>query len=40
MNPRKIIVPEIEAGGVLEVFDFLAEAVGQAGHPAHRHAHR
>jgi hypothetical protein len=40
VNPRKVIVHEIEAGGMPQILDFLAETIGQTGHTAHRHTHR
>jgi hypothetical protein len=39
VNPGKVIVHAIEAGGMAQILDFLAEAIGQAGHAAHRHSH-
>ena len=40
MLPHEIIVREVQTNGCLEVFQLLAETVGQAGKPAHLHTHR
>ena len=40
MNPRKVIVHEIQARGMPKILDFLTEAISQAGHTTHRHSHR
>ena len=39
LNAAEVLMHEVQRHRVLKVLDLLAEAVGQAGEPAHAHAH-
>jgi hypothetical protein len=39
MQAHEIVMGKVQGHRCLQVFDLLAEAVGQAGKPAHGHAH-
>lgn len=40
VNPRKVIVHEVEAGRMLEILYLFTKAVGQAREASHGHTHR
>ena len=39
VNPRKVIVHEVEADGMLRGLHFLTEGIGEPGKAPHRHPH-
>ena len=40
VNPRKVVIHEVERHGVSLILNLLAEGIGQSGHPSHTHPHR